>query len=247
MDLLEKRKNKHIVAPGLNWLYGTLYEAEAFGYSNSKAESVGYKKELEVAIRGLREMHKRGITILPGGDYGFAWTPHGTYARDLEVRCLVSTSHTSSLTSAALRQVTGVHTDGSHHLGNSRYVIGLEVDIMAVLTVSGVAKLFMREDELGVVKEGYFADLILVDGNPLEDITVLQEHVRKPLSRHAQACLLTPASLGQARRHNDQWQNPQVEGIFQGNRRTNNGTRARDHANQLYCLQERWQVPHRSS
>lgn len=51
---------------------------------------------------------------------------------------------------------------------------------MAVLTVSGVAKLFMREDELGKVKEGYFADLILVDGNPLEDITVLQEHVRNP-------------------------------------------------------------------
>jgi hypothetical protein len=23
--------------------------------------------------------------VLPGGDYGFAWTPHGTY-RDLEVR-----------------------------------------------------------------------------------------------------------------------------------------------------------------
>ena len=29
-------------------------------------------------------MHRRGIKILPGGDYGFAWTPHGTYARDLE-------------------------------------------------------------------------------------------------------------------------------------------------------------------
>ena len=29
-------------------------------------------------------MHKRGIRILPGGDYGFAWTPHGTNAKDLE-------------------------------------------------------------------------------------------------------------------------------------------------------------------
>ena len=28
-------------------------------------------------------MHRRGIRVLPGGDYGFAWTPHGTYARDL--------------------------------------------------------------------------------------------------------------------------------------------------------------------
>ena len=36
------------------------------------------------AIAGLREMHRRGIKVLPGGDYGFAWTPHGTYARDLQ-------------------------------------------------------------------------------------------------------------------------------------------------------------------
>lgn len=79
MEMLDKNKHKHMVAPGLNWLIGTLYEAGAFGYSFEKAEKVGYKKELDVAIPGLKEMHKRGITVLPGGDYGFAWTPHGTY------------------------------------------------------------------------------------------------------------------------------------------------------------------------
>jgi hypothetical protein len=41
---------------------------------------------------------------------------------------------------------------------------------------AGVAKLFMREDELGKIKPGYFADCILVDGNPLDDIAVLQDH-----------------------------------------------------------------------
>jgi len=84
MDMLDKAKDKHIVAPGINWLITTIYESSAFGYSLEKAEQVGYKKELEVAIKGLREMHRRGITVLPGGDYGFAWCPHGTYARDLE-------------------------------------------------------------------------------------------------------------------------------------------------------------------
>ena len=29
-------------------------------------------------------MRERGIRLLPGGDYGFAWTPHGTNATDLE-------------------------------------------------------------------------------------------------------------------------------------------------------------------
>ncbi|KAK5115013.1 hypothetical protein LTR85_010051 [Meristemomyces frigidus] len=143
MDMLEKAKEKHIVAPGLNWLIATVYEAGAFGYSFEKAEQAGYKKELDVAIRGLKEMHKRGITVLPGGDYGFAWTPHGTYARDLEhfVKLLDFTPMESIIAATA-----------------------------------GVAKLFMRDEELGKVKPGYLADLILVDGNPVDDITVLQEH-----------------------------------------------------------------------
>jgi imidazolonepropionase-like amidohydrolase len=33
-------------------------------------------------------------------------------------------------------------------------------------------------DELGLIREGYLADLVLVDGNPLEDIAVLQDRDR---------------------------------------------------------------------
>ena len=68
MDMLEDKKTSHVVAPGINWLIATLHEAEAFGFSTSKAEHVGYKKELQAAIRGLREMHRRGVVVLPGGD-----------------------------------------------------------------------------------------------------------------------------------------------------------------------------------
>lgn len=77
MAALEVQKDRVFVAPAINWLYGTLYDAAAFGYPVSKAESVGYARELEVAIAGLKEMYRRGIKIIPGGDYGFAWTPHG--------------------------------------------------------------------------------------------------------------------------------------------------------------------------
>ena len=68
MDMLEDKRGSHVVAPGINWLIATLHEAEAFGFPTSKAEQVGYKKELQSAIRGLREMHRRGIVVLPGGD-----------------------------------------------------------------------------------------------------------------------------------------------------------------------------------
>jgi imidazolonepropionase-like amidohydrolase len=33
----------------------------------------------------------------------------------------------------------------------------------------------MMPDELGLVKEGYLADLLLVDGDPLANIALLQE------------------------------------------------------------------------
>lgn len=45
-----------------------------------------------------------------------------------------------------------------------------------VAATAGVAKLFMQENELGKIKPGYYADCNLVDGNPLEDISVLQDH-----------------------------------------------------------------------
>ncbi|KAK3934804.1 hypothetical protein QBC46DRAFT_299238 [Diplogelasinospora grovesii] len=143
MDLLEKNRSRHVVAPGINWLIGTLEDAAMFGYTTEKAEQVGYRKELEIAIRGLREMHRRGIVVLPGGDYGFAWTPHGTYARDLA------------------------------HFVN---LLGFTPHEAIIAASYGIAKLFMRSEEMGQIKEGNYADCVVVDGKPLENIAVLQEH-----------------------------------------------------------------------
>ncbi|KAL7269672.1 hypothetical protein RUND412_007653 [Rhizina undulata] len=143
LEMLEKAKDTHIVAPAINWLYATLYEAAAFGYPQEKAEQVGYKQELEIAIKGVKEMKRRGITILPGGDYGFAWTPHGTYARDLQ-----------------------------HFVELFGYT---PMETLIAATAGG-GKLFMKPNELGKVQPGFYADLILVDGNPLEDIRILQDH-----------------------------------------------------------------------
>jgi hypothetical protein len=67
MDDLERNKSKHVVAPAINWLVATLYDATMFGYTTEKAEEVGYRKELEIADRAMREMHRRGIVVLPGG------------------------------------------------------------------------------------------------------------------------------------------------------------------------------------
>lgn len=142
LDMLEAAKDKHFVAPGLGWLVNTLYNASAFGITEEIASKMGYKRELEMASETLTKMHKRGIRVLPGGDYGFAWMPHGTNARDLEY--LV------------------------------KYVGMTPKEALVSATKLG-GELMMRPDELGLLKEGYLADIILVDGNPIEDLSLLQD------------------------------------------------------------------------
>lgn len=90
MNMLEKEKNRYIVVPALNWLWATTYEAEAFGYTHDQAEKAGYKRELDTAVAGLREMHRRGIIVLPGGSV------HTSQKRTC-LPCLTSIGITDSL------------------------------------------------------------------------------------------------------------------------------------------------------
>ena len=142
LDMLEARKDHHFVAPGISWLINTSYHAAEFGITPELAKKMGYHRELEIACETLRKMKKRGIRILPGGDYGFAWIKHGTNAKDLEhfVKLLGFTPMEALLSATKLG-----------------------------------GEIMMRPGELGLVKDGYLADLLLVDGDPLANIAVLQD------------------------------------------------------------------------
>jgi len=39
-------------------------------------------------------------------------------------------------------------------------------------------EIMMMESELGQLQEGYLADLLLVDGDPLQDVSILQDKTR---------------------------------------------------------------------
>ncbi|MEG0193428.1 MAG: amidohydrolase family protein [Comamonas sp.] len=142
LDMLEAAKDRHFVAPGIGWLIRTTYNAAEYGITEEVATKMGYKRELEVASETLRKMHQRGIRILPGGDYGFAWMPHGTNANDLQY-----------------------FVD---------YIGMTPAEALAAATSLG-GQIMMRPDELGQVKPGFLADLVLVDGNPLENLALLTE------------------------------------------------------------------------
>ncbi|KAI9818747.1 MAG: hypothetical protein M1827_007567 [Pycnora praestabilis] len=143
IDMLEQRKDQVFVAPAINFpLTSCTGAAVSFGLTPEMAVKKGLKREVDTAAKAMTEMHKRGIRVLPGGDYGFAWAPHGTYARDLM------------------------------HFVNLFGYTPME-SIIAATALGG--EIMGHPEELGKVLPGYYADLILVDGNPIEDITLFQD------------------------------------------------------------------------
>lgn len=141
LDMLESVKHKVFVAPGISWLINTSFHASEWGITPDAAKAMGYHRELEVAIESLKKMHARGLRILPGGDYGFAWIKHGTNAKDLE-----------------------------HFV---KYLGFSPMEALVSATRYGGAAM-MRPNELGQIKPGFLADLLLVDGDPVANIAVLQ-------------------------------------------------------------------------
>ena len=143
LDMLEALKDRVFVAPAINFPYNTCSgDAVPYGMTPEMAEKKGLKEEVDLACKAMTELHRRGVRVLPGGDYGFAWAPHGTYARDL-----------------------------AHFVNLFGYTP--KESLIAATALGG--EIMGHPEELGKVQPGYYADVILVDGNPLEDIEVFQD------------------------------------------------------------------------
>jgi imidazolonepropionase-like amidohydrolase len=140
VDLIEARKKRIFMAPAAGLIYTTIYEASDWGITEQAAESMNLKRKLESCMKVYAEFRKRGIRALPGGDYGFAWNPIGTNARDLE--------HFVNLFGYSPAEAL----KGATKWGGE-----------------------LMEMNIGQVKEGYLADLLLVDGDPLKDVSILQD------------------------------------------------------------------------
>ena len=139
---LEKAKDWCFVAPTLGINYTTLNEAAKWGITTQVAESMGMRIELDTGIKNMKQLKKRGVRILPGGDYGFAWNPIGTNARDIE------------------------------HFVN---LLGFSpMDAILSATKLG-GEIMMAGSEMGQIKPGFLADMILVDGNPVANVKLLQD------------------------------------------------------------------------
>jgi len=145
LDMLEAVKDKHFVAPGIAWLINTARYAEQWGIKPGSPLSLEYERELEMCIDTMKKMHRRGIRVCIGGDYGFAWTPQGTNAKDIQ-------TFVEMLGFSPMEAIQAGTKYGGQIMGMG--------------------------DELGLIKEGYLADILLIDGDPISDVRILQDKNR---------------------------------------------------------------------
>jgi imidazolonepropionase-like amidohydrolase len=141
-DQLESRRDRVFVAPVLGNLYSTLNEAAPWGITRAIAEERGIAQELDAGIENMKALHRRGVRVLIGGDYGFAWNPIGTDARDIA-------HFVDMLGFAPMDAILSATRLGGEIMGMG--------------------------DCIGQIRTGYLADLILVDGNPLANVALLQQ------------------------------------------------------------------------
>ena len=140
VDLLEEHKDSIFLSPAVGIMWANVYEGAEYGIDTAMAEQMGSVKALRSMTELYPELRKRGLRVLPGGDYGFPNNPIGRNARDLELFVrLFGYSPAEALRAAT--QYGG-------------QVMDLPVGLLA---------------------PGYLADVLVVRGEPAQDVTVLQD------------------------------------------------------------------------
>jgi imidazolonepropionase-like amidohydrolase len=127
------------VVPALYFEKASVERGPEFGMSQRVID--GHRETLEGGIESARRILKAGGCLGMGGDYGFAWNPHGDYAREL-----------------------------------SFFVedVGFTPAEVLVCATRNGAKILGRHSELGTLEPGKLADVLVVRGDLLADIKLLE-------------------------------------------------------------------------
>jgi imidazolonepropionase-like amidohydrolase len=102
----------------------------------------GHQETLEAGAESARRILRAGGRLGMGGDYGFAWNPHGDYARELTFFV--------------------------------KYVGLTPLEVLTCATRTG-AEIMGRGHEFGTLEVGKLADVLVVAGDVLADIGVLED------------------------------------------------------------------------
>ncbi len=141
LDLLMERNTP--VVPALQFEWASIERGPEFGMSQSVID--GHKETLEGGAESARMILKAGGRLGMGGDYGFAWNPHGDYARELTFFV--------------------------------KYVGFSALETIVCATKSG-AEILGRGHEIGTLEAGKLADVLIIEGDVLEDVSLLERRER---------------------------------------------------------------------
>src|SRR5215207_8639050 len=141
LEMLLKRNTP--VVPALQFEWASIEHGPSFGMPQAVID--GHKETLEGGAESARRILKAGGRLGMGGDYGFAWNPHGDYAKELSFFV--------------------------------KYVGFTPLETIRCATRIG-AEIMGRGDEFGTLEAGKLADVLVVDGDILADITLLEDRAR---------------------------------------------------------------------
>jgi len=137
MDLLLERDVP--VVPALYFELASIRNGPEFDMPQNVID--GHQETLDGGAESARWILNEGGRLGMGGDYGFAWNPHGDYAKELSFFV--------------------------------NYVGFSPLDTIKCATKTG-AEIMGRGDEFGTVESGKLADLLVVDGDVIADISILE-------------------------------------------------------------------------
>jgi imidazolonepropionase-like amidohydrolase len=141
LDLLLSRDVPCV--PALYFELASIEHGPSFGMGQRVID--GHKETLEGGAESARRILNAGGRLGMGGDYGFAWNPHGDYAKELSF--FVKT-------------------------------VGFTPSQVLVSATRIGAEILGRAKEIGTLEPGKLADVLVVDGDVLHDITRLEDRRR---------------------------------------------------------------------
>ncbi|MFN4260774.1 MAG: amidohydrolase family protein [Gemmataceae bacterium] len=141
LELLLERNTP--VVPALQFEHASIVHGPEFGMSQRVID--GHQETLEGGAESARLILKAGGRLGMGGDYGFAWNPHGAYAKELSFFV--------------------------------NYVGFTPLETLTCATQTG-AEIMGRAHDFGTLQPGKLADVLVVDGDVLADISLLEDRSR---------------------------------------------------------------------
>jgi imidazolonepropionase-like amidohydrolase len=157
LDLLLQRNTP--VVPALQFEKASIERGREFGMSQKVID--GHQETLVGGAESARLILRAGGRLGMGGDYGFAWNPHGTYAKELTffVRYVGFTPlETITCATKSGAEIMGREKEfGTLEVGKLGDVLVVDRDVLADISVLEDRSRFVAVLQGGIVKAGQLA------------------------------------------------------------------------------------------